>query len=192
MCGCHSVAAISARRWKRARNWGSADTEAGQHPERVLAEPRMRGQVQPRRWRPRRAGERRCIPRTRPRIAAACPGDYPPLRFAPCRWVVPQEMTRRVPASARPSCRSSSRCSSSPPSWWQAWYFVKNRDVTATAPPSTPSPTQLPAAKPPVCAEGDALLAAMSTRDKLAQLLMVGARRRRRASGRGQRSRAAS
>jgi beta-N-acetylhexosaminidase len=53
-------------------------------------------------------------------------------------------------------------------------YFVKNRDVTATAPPSTPSPTPLPAAEPPVCGEGDALLAAMSTRDKLAQLLMVG------------------
>lgn len=55
-----------------------------------------------------------------------------------------------------------------------AVYFVKNRDVTATAPSSTPSPTQLPAAEPPVCGEGDALLAAMSTRDKLAQLLMVG------------------
>ena len=29
MCGCQSVAAMSARRWKRARNWASADTEAG-------------------------------------------------------------------------------------------------------------------------------------------------------------------
>lgn len=55
-------------------------------------------------------------------------------------------------------------------------YFVKHRNSSAAPAPSTPSasPTALPAAEPPVCSEGDALLAAMSTRDKLAQLLMVG------------------
>jgi beta-N-acetylhexosaminidase len=54
-------------------------------------------------------------------------------------------------------------------------YVVRHRN-TAAAPSPTPttSPTQLPAAEAPVCGDGDALLAAMSTRDKLAQMLMVG------------------
>nr|WP_264042933.1 glycoside hydrolase family 3 N-terminal domain-containing protein [Mycolicibacterium hodleri] len=52
-------------------------------------------------------------------------------------------------------------------------YVVKHRD-TASAPSPTPSPTPLPPAEAPVCGDGDALLAAMSTRDKLAQMLMVG------------------
>ena len=45
---------------------------------------------------------------------------------------------------------------------------------TTTAAPATPN-VPLPAAPvPPACGDGSALLAAMSTRDKLAQLLMVG------------------
>jgi beta-N-acetylhexosaminidase len=59
-------------------------------------------------------------------------------------------------------------------------YFVKHRGAsTSASESSTPSATAagsavLPPPEPPVCGEGDALLAAMSTRDKLAQLLMVG------------------
>ncbi|MCV7424647.1 glycoside hydrolase family 3 protein [Mycobacterium yunnanensis] len=55
-------------------------------------------------------------------------------------------------------------------------YVVRHRTTTAAAPSSGPStsPSELPAAEPPVCGDGDALLAAMSTRDKLAQMLMVG------------------
>jgi beta-N-acetylhexosaminidase len=54
-------------------------------------------------------------------------------------------------------------------------YVVKHRNTaTAPSPTPSPSPTQLPPAEAPVCGDGDALLAAMSTRDKLAQLLMVG------------------
>ena len=49
---------------------------------------------------------------------------------------------------------------------------------TTTAAPATPNaPLNVPlpaAAVPPACGDGSALLAAMSTRDKLAQLLMVG------------------
>jgi len=54
-------------------------------------------------------------------------------------------------------------------------YVVTHRDTQA-APGPTPSagPTTLPPAEAPVCGDGDALLAAMSTRDKLAQMLMVG------------------
>ncbi len=57
-------------------------------------------------------------------------------------------------------------------------YVVKHRGASATA-PTTPSqtaegPTSLAPPEPPVCGDGDALLGAMSTRDKLAQLLMVG------------------
>ena len=56
-------------------------------------------------------------------------------------------------------------------------YFVKNRNGS-NAPQgteaATPTPTPLPPAEPPACGEGGALLSAMSTRDKLAQLLMVG------------------
>ncbi len=59
-------------------------------------------------------------------------------------------------------------------------YFIKHRSASADSPgPSTSSETAsnsvpLPPPAPPACGEGDALLAAMSTRDKLAQLLMVG------------------
>ncbi len=59
-------------------------------------------------------------------------------------------------------------------------YFIKHRSASTDAQePSAPSETAassaaLPPPEPPVCGEGDALLAAMSTRDKLAQLLMVG------------------
>ncbi|MDT5155367.1 MAG: beta-N-acetylhexosaminidase [Mycobacterium sp.] len=56
-------------------------------------------------------------------------------------------------------------------------YFVKHRNASANPPrPSTEAvgPTPLPSPEPPACGEGDALLSAMSTRDKLAQLLMVG------------------
>ena len=61
-------------------------------------------------------------------------------------------------------------------------FFVKNRNAFADTPdqpmsPSTEvaSPTGPPASTaPPACGEGDALLASMSRRDKLAQLLMVG------------------
>ena len=56
-------------------------------------------------------------------------------------------------------------------------YFVKHRDASANPPaPSAEaaSPTPLPPPGQPACGEGDALLSAMSTRDKLAQLLMVG------------------
>ncbi|TPG29589.1 glycoside hydrolase family 3 N-terminal domain-containing protein [Mycolicibacterium hodleri] len=59
-------------------------------------------------------------------------------------------------------------------------YFVKHRSASVDAPDaSTPgasaaSSAPLPPPGPPACGEGDALLAAMSTRDKLAQLLMVG------------------
>ena len=56
-------------------------------------------------------------------------------------------------------------------------YFVKHRNASADPPaPSAEaaSPTPLPPPGPPACGEGDALLSAMSTRDKLAQLLMVG------------------
>jgi beta-N-acetylhexosaminidase len=56
-------------------------------------------------------------------------------------------------------------------------YFVKHRNASAVPPaPGTEaaSPTPLAAPGPPACGEGDALLSAMSTRDKLAQLLMVG------------------
>jgi beta-N-acetylhexosaminidase len=58
-------------------------------------------------------------------------------------------------------------------------YFVKHRNAAGSAPGATSSP-QAPgsAALPPpeaaACGEGDALLSAMSRRDKLAQLLMVG------------------
>ncbi|KAA0102238.1 glycoside hydrolase family 3 protein [Mycolicibacterium sp. P1-18] len=54
-------------------------------------------------------------------------------------------------------------------------YVVRQRD-TAAAPTPSPSagPTQPTPAEPPVCGDGDALLAAMSMRDKLAQMLMVG------------------
>jgi beta-N-acetylhexosaminidase len=46
---------------------------------------------------------------------------------------------------------------------------------TASAVPNTPFDRPVPAAPPPpACGEGAALLAGMSTRDKLAQLLMVG------------------
>ena len=59
-------------------------------------------------------------------------------------------------------------------------YFVKQRSASADATDASPAsesavgsaPLAPPA--PPACGEGDALLAAMSTRDKLAQLLMVG------------------
>jgi beta-N-acetylhexosaminidase len=57
-------------------------------------------------------------------------------------------------------------------------YFVKHRGSSTTAESSTSSVTSssapLPAPEPPACGDGDALLGAMSTRDKLAQLLMVG------------------
>jgi beta-N-acetylhexosaminidase len=54
-------------------------------------------------------------------------------------------------------------------------YFVKHRNASTNgAASSTPSPTSLPPPIQPACGEGDALLAAMNTRDKLAQLLMVG------------------
>ncbi|MBJ7340134.1 glycoside hydrolase family 3 N-terminal domain-containing protein [Mycolicibacterium sp.] len=55
-------------------------------------------------------------------------------------------------------------------------YFVKHRNASATASqePTPTASTPLPPPGPPACGEGDALLAAMSTRDKLAQLLMVG------------------
>jgi beta-N-acetylhexosaminidase len=57
-------------------------------------------------------------------------------------------------------------------------YFVKHRGASTTAESSTSSATAssapLPPPEPPACGEGDALLGAMSTRDKLAQLLMVG------------------
>ncbi len=57
-------------------------------------------------------------------------------------------------------------------------YFIKNRNSSATAaqPSSatTASAAPLPPPEAPVCGEGPALLAAMSDRDKLAQLLMVG------------------
>jgi beta-N-acetylhexosaminidase len=56
-------------------------------------------------------------------------------------------------------------------------HFVRNRNAATPAPgtPSaSPTPSVLPAAGAPACGEGDALLTSMSTRDKLAQLLMVG------------------
>ncbi|MET0473771.1 MAG: glycoside hydrolase family 3 N-terminal domain-containing protein [Mycobacterium sp.] len=56
-------------------------------------------------------------------------------------------------------------------------YFVKHRNGSAGSPESSTeaaSPTPQPSPEVPVCGEGDALLSAMSTRDKLAQLLMVG------------------
>jgi beta-N-acetylhexosaminidase len=57
-------------------------------------------------------------------------------------------------------------------------YFIKHRNASANAPaPATPSATAAGPSAPPVppaCGDGDALLSAMSTRDKLAQLLMVG------------------
>ncbi len=56
-------------------------------------------------------------------------------------------------------------------------HFVRNRNAARPAPetPSaSPATSVLPAAGAPACGEGDALLTAMSTRDKLAQLLMVG------------------
>jgi beta-N-acetylhexosaminidase len=56
-------------------------------------------------------------------------------------------------------------------------YFVKHRNASANPQqPSTQaaSPTPLPPPEAPACGEGDALLSALSTRDKLAQLLMVG------------------
>jgi beta-N-acetylhexosaminidase len=63
------------------------------------------------------------------------------------------------------SCSSGQRPSSSPSSGPQAGIA----NGTPTSSPRTPlSPV------PPACGDGQALLAAMSTRDKLAQLLMVG------------------
>jgi beta-N-acetylhexosaminidase len=56
-------------------------------------------------------------------------------------------------------------------------YFIKNRSATAksAAPaPAAANPSTLPPPAPPACGDGPALLAPMSTRDKLAQLLMVG------------------
>jgi beta-N-acetylhexosaminidase len=59
-------------------------------------------------------------------------------------------------------------------------YFVKHRGASADTPEppasgdAATSSAPLPPPEAPVCGEGDALLAAMSTRDKLAQLLMVG------------------
>jgi beta-N-acetylhexosaminidase len=57
-------------------------------------------------------------------------------------------------------------------------YFVKHRGGSTSAESSTSSATAssapLPPPEPPACGDGDALLAAMATRDKLAQLLMVG------------------
>jgi beta-N-acetylhexosaminidase len=54
-------------------------------------------------------------------------------------------------------------------------YFVRHRNASAgPQQPAAPGPAPLPAAEPPVCGQGDALLSAMSQRDKLAQLLMVG------------------
>jgi beta-N-acetylhexosaminidase len=56
-------------------------------------------------------------------------------------------------------------------------YFVKHRNASANPQqPSTQaaSPTPLPPPEAPACGDGDALLSALSTRDKLAQLLMVG------------------
>lgn len=61
-----------------------------------------------------------------------------------------------------------------------AVHFVKNRNAAASPPPrpatepGSESATPMPAPGAPACGEGDALLASMSTRDKLAQLLMVG------------------
>jgi beta-N-acetylhexosaminidase len=49
-----------------------------------------------------------------------------------------------------------------------------SREVARQSNESTTSPTALPAPAPPACGEGDTLLANMSRRDKLAQLLMVG------------------
>jgi beta-N-acetylhexosaminidase len=49
--------------------------------------------------------------------------------------------------------------------------------TTSAAAPNTPLDSPVPAATaPPACGDGSALLAGMSTRDKLAQLLMVGVR----------------
>jgi beta-N-acetylhexosaminidase len=56
-------------------------------------------------------------------------------------------------------------------------HFVRNRNAAPPAPESrsaAPVTSVLPTAGAPACGEGDALLASMSTRDKLAQLLMVG------------------
>jgi beta-N-acetylhexosaminidase len=56
-------------------------------------------------------------------------------------------------------------------------YFVRHRNASANPPkPSTEATgqTPLPSPEAPACGEGDALLSALSTRDKLAQLLMVG------------------
>ena len=54
-------------------------------------------------------------------------------------------------------------------------YFIKHRNASAAGPaPSTQAAQTSPPPVPPACGAGDALLAAMSTRDKLAQLLMVG------------------
>lgn len=48
--------------------------------------------------------------------------------------------------------------------------------TSASSSANTPMSAPLPAAPAPACGTGDALLAGMSTRDKLAQLLMVGVR----------------
>ncbi|GLP81105.1 glycoside hydrolase family 3 N-terminal domain-containing protein [Mycobacterium antarcticum] len=59
-------------------------------------------------------------------------------------------------------------------------YVVKHRGASADGPEAAAtdgaatSSAALPPPEAPACGEGDALLAAMSTRDKLAQLLMVG------------------
>ena len=57
-----------------------------------------------------------------------------------------------------------------------AVFFVKHRNASAapeqSAAPSSETPA--PSAAAPACGEGDALLAGLSRRDKLAQLLMVG------------------
>lgn len=58
-------------------------------------------------------------------------------------------------------------------------FFVKHRSASAapdqSASPSTEAaPSPAPTAAAPACGEGDALVAGMSRRDKLAQLLMVG------------------
>jgi beta-N-acetylhexosaminidase len=60
-----------------------------------------------------------------------------------------------------------------------AVHFVKNRNAAASPPrpatePGSEPATPTPAPGAPACGDGDALLASMSTRDKLAQLLMVG------------------
>lgn len=57
-------------------------------------------------------------------------------------------------------------------------YFVKHRNASASPAEvpvgEAPGPTTPPSPAPPACGDGDALLSAMSMRDKLAQLLMVG------------------